>query len=86
MNELLLVVIGIFGICVLIGINKGLIRIAASLLATLLILVMVTFATPYVSDFLSEKTPLTETVKEKCVEKLNIEDQRKYFEQVFIMF
>ena len=73
MNELLLVVIGIFAICILIGINKGLIRIAASLFATLIILVLVTFATPYVKDVLAEKTPLATIVKEKCVEKLNLE-------------
>ena len=72
MNELLLVVIAIFAICVLIGINKGLIKIVASLFATLIILALVTFATPYVSNILMEKTSLEESIREKCAEKLDL--------------
>ena len=68
MNELFLVVLGIFVLSIMVGINKGFIRIVASIFATLIILVLVMVAMPYTSKFLAENTPLKEAIQEKCYE------------------
>ena len=73
MNELLLIVAGIFIICFLIGVNKGFIRIVASLFATLIILVLVIFATPYVTKALKDYTPIEESVQKKCSEMMKLD-------------
>ena len=67
MNELLIVVAGIFFLCFVIGVNRGFIKIIASLSATLVILVLVMVAMPYVGNALREYTPLEEKINEKCV-------------------
>ncbi len=70
MNELLVVVAGIFILCFMIGVNRGFIKIVASLSATLIILVLVIFSMPYVGQALRDYTPLEDKVKEKCIEVL----------------
>ena len=73
MNELLLVVAGIFLLCMIIGVNRGFIRIVAALFTTLLILVAVVVASPYVSTFLKEHTPLEGMIQEKCADILTVD-------------
>ena len=73
MNELLLVVAGIFLLCMIIGVNRGFIRIVAALFTTLLILVAVVVASPYVSTFLKEHTPLEGMIQEKCANILAVD-------------
>ena len=70
MNMLLLVVGIIFLVSVLVGYKKGLIKIVASLVATLLCIVLVMFISPSVSKWIQESTPLRETIQNKCVELL----------------
>ena len=70
MNELLVIVAGIFLLSFMIGLNRGFIKIVASLSATLIILVLVMVSMPYVGKVLREYTPLEEKVKEKCVQML----------------
>lgn len=70
MNILLLVVAIIFLLSVLIGYKKGLIKLVASLAATLICIVLVMFISPSVSKWIQESTPLRETVQNKCVELL----------------
>ncbi len=70
MNELLIVVAGIFLLCFVIGVNRGFIKIVASLSATLIILVLVMVSMPYVGKALRDYTPLEEKVKEKCINVL----------------
>lgn len=74
MNELLLVVAGIFVLCILVGVNRGFIKIVASLFATLIILVLVVFTTPYVGELLVKYTPLDENIQEKCSEIFAVEE------------
>lgn len=74
MNELLMVVGAIFLLCAVIGASRGFIKIVASLLATLVIIVLVVFATPYVGDGLKKYTPLESVVQEKCIEMLHMEE------------
>ena len=74
MNELFLVVLGIFILSIVVGINRGFIKIVASIFATLIILVLVVAAMPYTSQILAEKTPLKEVIEEKCYEWMPLED------------
>lgn len=70
MNELLVVVGIIFLICILVGYQKGFIKIVASLFATLVIIVLVIFISPYVSNIIRACTPIESVVQEKCAEIL----------------
>lgn len=63
MNWLLMVVGGIFLICIIVGLSKGAIRIAVSLLTTILTLILVSFATPYVAKTIEKYTPMDEMIK-----------------------
>ena len=68
MNKLMMVVGIIFLVCAFIGYKRGLIKIAASLAATILSLVLVTVLSPYVGKAILKYTPLEEGVQKKCIE------------------
>lgn len=71
MNWMLIAVGGILLVGVLIGIWRGAIKIVVSLLATILTLVLVYFATPYVADAIVAFTPLDEKIEEKIAASTN---------------
>lgn len=68
MNILLLVVAIILLASVFIGYKKGFLKIIASLVATLVCIVLVILISPHVSKWLQESTPLREIVQDKCIE------------------
>lgn len=68
MNELLVVVGAIFLVCMIVGYVRGFIKIVASLAATLAIIVLVSFLTPYVSGAILKYTPVQKMVEDKCME------------------
>ena len=70
MNALLIIVGIVFLLSVMIGYKRGLVKIIASLLATLVCIVLVFLISPSVSRWIQESTPLKETVKNKCIELL----------------
>ena len=70
MNVLLIVVGIILLLSVIICYKRGLVKILASLLATLVCIVLVFLISPSVSKWIQESTPLRETVKNKCIELL----------------
>lgn len=70
MNTLLIIVGIVFLLSVIIGYKRGLVKIIASLLATLVCIVLVFLISPSVSKWIQESTPLKETVKNKCIELL----------------
>lgn len=70
MNILLLVVAIIFLLSILIGYKKGLIKLVASLAATVICIILVTLISPSVSKWLQEATPLKETVQGACIKLL----------------
>ena len=74
MNELLLVVGAIFVLCAVIGATKGFIKIVASLLTTLVIMIAVVLATPFVGDVLKEYTPIEGMIQKACGELLDTEE------------
>ncbi len=70
MNALLIVVGIVLLLSAIIGYKRGLVKIIASLLATLVCIVLVFLISPSVSKWIQESTPLKETVKSKCIELL----------------
>ena len=70
MNILLLVVGIIFLASVFVGYKKGLVKIVASLLATIIIVVLVGQCTPHVSAWIRKATPLEDNVQKKLMEML----------------
>lgn len=70
MNWLLICVSIIIGIGAIAGFAKGAVRIAVSLLATILTLVIVFFATPYVSKAIMSFTPLDDMIEEQCLKTI----------------
>lgn len=55
----------------LIGIYRGAVKIAVSLLTTLVTLVVVTFATPYVTDLLIKYTPMDDVIESQVSRAMN---------------
>lgn len=60
----------IFLICVIVGIYKGAIKIAVPLVTTLLTLVIVFFATPFVADLIESKTPVDSMIKDQVMKTM----------------
>ena len=67
MNWVVLTVGLIFLLCILMGIYKGAVRIAVSLVTTLLTLVIVFFASPLVANLIEDKTPLDEMIQDQVI-------------------
>lgn len=65
MNWLLIGVIFVVVICGLHGIYKGLIRMIFSLISIFVVLIFVSFATPYISNYLEQHTALYDTIQTK---------------------
>ena len=70
MNVMLIIVGIVFLLSAIIGYKRGLVKIIASLLATLVCIVLVLLISPSVSKWIQESTPLKEMVKNKCIELL----------------
>lgn len=67
MNWILITTGIIFLVCIVVGICRGAIKIAVSLAATLLTLLLVYFATPYVAQAIAKYTPLDDMIKEQVI-------------------
>lgn len=67
MDWVVLAIGAIFLICIIVGVCKGAIKIAVSLAATLLTVVIVFFATPFVVKLIIEKTPVDTIIKDQVV-------------------
>lgn len=70
MNAVLVTTGAIVFIGFLIGIYRGAVRISVSLLTTLITLVIVSVATPHVTDLLVKYTPLDEMIESQIGEKI----------------
>lgn len=74
MNWLLIVVLAILIICMIDGYRKGFVRVLISLLSIILTIILVGVVNPYISDFLIDKTPLSESINKKIVTMLESEN------------
>ena len=70
MNWLLFVILIVFLLMIIHGWRKGLLRILFSLIAILVLIGLVSFATPHVSGFLKEHTGLYTMIEERCTQKI----------------
>lgn len=68
MNILTIIILLILLLFALKGYRKGFIRTLVSMCSFLIAAVLVYFATPYISDFLKQNTPIYNYVEEKCQE------------------
>ena len=69
MNWLLMTVLGILLVGVLVGLVRGGLRIAVSLVATIATLIIVCFVSPYVTDAIISLTP-ADTIMESYCERI----------------
>ena len=70
MNWLLILVVLLVAGNIVWGFFRGFLRVVYSMAAWILILVFVTFATPYVADWMTEHTGLDTRIVKNCKEKL----------------
>ncbi|MBO4902789.1 MAG: CvpA family protein [Lachnospiraceae bacterium] len=75
-NYLLIAVLALFVICVIQGYQKGFLRIAISLVGIVLVIAAVFILSPYVSDFLINKSGAYDSLKGK-VESVFADDNAK---------
>lgn len=68
MNWLFWVVVCLIVYHVVDGLRRGFIRKSVSMVSLLLTLVLVTWLTPQITNFIREKTPLQESLQKKCSE------------------
>lgn len=70
MNWLLVGVLFTLAFCTIKGYQKGFIRVAFSLVSFFLVIAFVTWAEPYISDYLENNTGIYTAIQEKCEEQL----------------
>lgn len=71
MNWLLIIVILVLAANIVWGFSRGFLRVIYSMLAWIVIMVFVTWATPYVADMLAEKTNIDNRIEASCSDKLH---------------
>lgn len=71
MNWLFFVIIGFIALWTFRGYKKGFIRMIMSFVFLLLTLFLSAMLTPYISDFLQEKTPIYEYTQMKCADTID---------------
>ncbi len=77
MDMLLVVVLVILAGFGLHGYLRGMVRVLFSLVAIFLTIGLATALAPYTEEFLRTKTPMYDTVKEKCTEHIHQQTQEK---------
>lgn len=70
MNWLLIAVILVIAWKMVSGYRKGFLRVAYSLVEWILVFVFVTWASPYVADFLTNHTGLQTYIEAQCIERM----------------
>lgn len=70
MNWVLIVVLATLALSVASGWRKGFLRIVYSLISWAVVLIFVSWSTPYLRDYLMEHTPLYEAIERQCEETI----------------
>ena len=70
MNWILIATGIIFLICMIVGLYRGAVKIAVSLLATVVTFILVFFMTPYVSSGIAAATPLDEMIERQAEQSI----------------
>lgn len=74
MNWLLIAVVALIGFHIYDGIHRGFIRKTVSMASFLVTLLLVTWLSPLVADFLIDQTPFYDDLKQKCTEVFYSDD------------
>lgn len=82
MNWLVIVVLAVLVLSVLNGYNKGFLRMIYSLVSWIIVLVFVTWANPYINNYIRENTGLYERIASDCEERIRESAKGKTQEQV----
>lgn len=72
MNWVLIAVLLVLAISAVVGYSKGLLRIAYSMVAWILVLVFVSWATPHINLYLLENTLIYERIESHCEESIRL--------------
>lgn len=72
MNWVLIAVLLVLAISAVVGYSKGLLRIAYSMVAWILVLVFVSWATPHINLYLLENTLIYERIEYHCEESIRL--------------
>lgn len=93
MNGLEIMVCFIIGLSAILGYKAGFLRVIYSLSAWIIVLVFVTWATPYITNYIEKNTAFQDTVKEKCLDYIeqsaarelgnNIEEQKEKKKELY---
>lgn len=82
MNGLEIIILGVIVLCAYWGYRAGLLRVVYSLLSWILVLGFVTWATPYITEYLEKNTKLEAAFEEKCRDYIQQAAVEKLEEQV----
>lgn len=74
MNLLTVIVLIIFALCILRGYRRGFVKSLASMASLVLSIILVNFATPYVSEFLQKQTPVYDYILKKCEDAFSVDN------------
>ena len=77
MNWLLIIILIIILLLMIHGWRKGMLRILFSIVAIVVLIVLVAFATPHISGFIKEHTGVYTALEERCTEKFQQQAGRK---------
>lgn len=77
MNWVLMLVLLVLVCCAIYGYTKGFLRIVFSLVAWVIVLVFVSWATPHVSQWIQENTTIYEKIEATCEESVRRAAQGK---------
>ncbi len=70
MNWTLILVILIFLVCIVRGWRRGLLRLLFSLISWIVLILLIAWATPYISNFLRNFTGLYGTIEARCAQTM----------------
>lgn len=82
MNWLLVVVGAIILFCAIRGWNRGLLRILYSLISVVLLIGLVSYATPYVSNYIKDNTGIYRVLEQRCTQAIRDNGKAKLSDNV----
>lgn len=82
MNWLLVVVGAIILFCAIRGWNRGLLRILYSLISVVLLIGLVSYATPYVSNYIKDNTGIYRVLEQRCTQAVRDNGKAKLSDNV----
>lgn len=81
MNWLCITIWAILILCIFSGLHRGMVRTAFSICSVIVTLLLGSVLNPYMSRFLTEKTPVYTMIQEKCEESITEKLEKKLNEQ-----